>query len=86
MNFSIQDYQIKLPVLIAHSVKIEVIQMELNKSVRLRVYFMKKGENYDEMLTVDTMDVVGEDYAAWGDDDSYLETLVINKYGLVKKE
>lgn len=86
MSFSIQDYEVKRPVLIADSVKIEVAQLELNTSVSLNVFFMKKRETYDEILYVDVMNVVGEEYAAWGDDDSYLENLVIAKYGLVKKE
>jgi hypothetical protein len=81
MSFSIEDYEVKRPVLIADKVRIEVVSLELNKMVRLNVFFYKS----ECFLSVDTIELIGDDYAAWGTDDSYLETYVINKYGLVKK-
>jgi hypothetical protein len=82
MSFSIQDYEVKRPILVANNVRIEVSQLLLNTSVGLNVSFYKD----DSFLFLETIYVVGEDYAAWGTDDTYLETYVINKYGLVKKE
>ena len=38
-----------------------------------------------EILLNEIMIVEGEDYDKWGEDDSYLENLVLSKYGLVKK-
>lgn len=79
MSISIEDYEIKQPVLVADSFKIDIESVELHKTAKMRVSFMKD----DKYLSSDVFFLTQEEYDAWGDDDGYLETLVIKKYGFV---
>jgi hypothetical protein len=88
MSISIEDYDIKQPVLVAKWVKIEVIGVTLGVRAYVRVSFYKEKEDmdsYNAQLSTEVLDIMGEEYAQWGDDDSYLENLVLKKCGLVKK-
>lgn len=79
MSISIEDYEIKQPVLVADSFKIDIESVELYRTAKLRITFMKE----DKYLSSDVFCLTQEEYDAWGDDDGYLETLVIKKYGFV---
>ena len=89
MSFPIEDYEIKQPILVAKCVKIEVISVTLYERAYVRVSFYKSEADvtsYNSQLSTEIMDVYGEAYEKWGQDDSYLETLVFEKYGLVKRQ
>lgn len=88
MSVSIEDYEIKQPVLVARWVKIDVISVILGERAYVRVSFYKDEQDlksYNAQLSTEIMDVYGEQYAQWGTDDSYLENLVFEKYGLKKR-
>jgi hypothetical protein len=77
MSISIEDYEVKQPILVANSIKIEVDGVVLFKTAKLRITFLRD----DVYLSSDIYYLTQEEYNAWGEDDTYLETLVFEKYG-----
>jgi hypothetical protein len=59
------------------------VSVELGCKAIVRVLFYK-DETWDDPVAVKIVIVDGEDYKKWGTDDSYLETFVYEKLGLVK--
>lgn len=85
MNIAIEDYSlIQEPKIINHIV-IQVVQLELYKYVNLRVLLLYKKDDNTTFIDERTIKIEGEEYNAWADDDSYLETLVLQKLGFNKK-
>jgi hypothetical protein len=66
----------------ANNVDIRVINFNLGKSVTVNAV-TKQGDN---IIDIQTYDIIGQEYYDWGQDDSYLENLVLSKLGLVKKQ
>ena len=60
--------------------KVEVL---LKEKAIVRAYFYN-DENLCDPVAVKIVIVEGEDYKAWGQDDTYLETLAFEKLGLNK--
>lgn len=80
MSIPIQDYEVKQPVLIADNVKIDVESVELHRTARVRITFMKEN-NY---LSSEIINLTQEEYDGWNADDTYIENLVLEKYGIKK--
>lgn len=80
MSIPIQDYEVKQPVLIANNVKIDVESVELHRTARVRITFMKEN-NY---LSSEIINLTQEEYDGWNADDTYIENLVLEKYGIKK--
>jgi hypothetical protein len=60
------------------------VSVELGCKAIVRVLFYK-GETWDDdPVAVKIVICDGEDYKRWGTDDTYLETFVYEKLGLVK--
>lgn len=89
MSISIEDYEIKQPVLLAKWIKIEVISIILRERALVSVSFYKDqvdmGSNNGQLST-EIINVSGEQYSQWGTDDMYLENLVLDKYGLKRRD
>lgn len=70
------------PVRVIHHVEIQVLQLTLFQSVSLIVSL------YDEnsfIIDNKVVNVEGQEYANWANDDQYLLNLVLQKLNLTKK-
>lgn len=88
MSFSIEDYEIKQPILVSKCIKIEVISVTLHQGAYVRVSFYKDEQDlnsYNSQLSTEIVPIFGADYEKWGEDDCYLETFIFDKFGLKKK-
>lgn len=81
MSHSIQPFERK-EVIVDRvvSIVVEVYDLVLGVSCKVRCYYMKEDGNScymtDDLLT-------GDDYTNWGTDDDYIVNWVCQKYGLV---
>lgn len=86
-DISIKDFIITPEPIIVKSISINVMSMIFNKSVTLQVYmYSKTNENIKVMVDQKTILVEGDEYTAWGNNDTYLENLVFSKLGLQKAD
>jgi hypothetical protein len=86
MDIPVQDYEIIPPTKIAKRVNFNVM-VELNKRAIVNVRFYATLNEYEmNVLDEKTLVIEGEEYSAWGNDDSYLETLIFSKLGIQKTE
>jgi hypothetical protein len=65
-----------------NNVEIRILNLSLNKFVDLNVTLKQNNDFVNSVY----MRIEGEEYTAWGNDDDYLENLVLNKLGLNRKE
>jgi hypothetical protein len=72
--------QVKIYVI--NNIEIRILNISLNNFVDLSVTMKQDGNYVDSKY----MRIEGEEYQAWGNDDDYLENLVLQKLGLVRKE
>jgi len=64
-------------------VKIEIddIQVTLDDSAKIVVRLLNDSDN---LVNIEIVDVTGDEYNAWGTDDSYIIDLVLTKLGMTK--
>lgn len=64
-------------------VKIEIddIQVTLDDSAKVVVRLLNDSDN---LVNIEIVDVTGDEYNAWGTDDSYIIDLVLTKLGMTK--
>lgn len=62
-----------------YAIRINVIELVLGVSAKIRTEYFT--ENRTLYTTEDILE--GDDYTAWGSDDTYIVNWVANKYGLV---
>jgi hypothetical protein len=67
---------------IISSVEIGVERLILNTSVNVRMIQKTETGNINNMQFVD---IVGVDYSNWGNNDDYLITFMLNKFGFTQK-
>lgn len=72
--------QVKIYVI--NNIEIRILNISLNNFVDLSVTMKQDGNYVDSKY----MRIEGEEYQAWGNDDDYLENLVLQTLGLVRKE
>lgn len=72
--------QVKIYVI--NNIEIRILNISLNNFVDLSVTMKQDGNYVDSKY----MRIEGEEYQEWGNDDDYLENLVLQKLGLVRKE
>ena len=72
--------QVKIYVI--NNIEIRILNISLNNFVDLSVTMKQDGNYVDSKY----MRIEGEEYQAWGNNDDYLENLVLQKLGLVRKE
>lgn len=66
---------------VANNVELRVINFNIGKSVTVNA--IVKQEN--NIIDINTFDISGEEYDNWGQDDTYLENLILTKLGLTRK-
>jgi hypothetical protein len=87
MDLAIKDYVIPQEPLIAKRVNIQVVSMIFNERVTLQVLLYNKPDEFKTVNVEEKFLVIeGEEYTAWGNDDTYLENLVLQKLGLEKAD
>lgn len=69
------------PVLCNRIVILEGISIVPNISARINVALYRDGIH----LTTEEIVMEGEDYANWGNDDTYLEEFVLSYYGMTRR-
>lgn len=67
---------------VINNVDIKVIDLNLGYSVD--VACMKKQDNI--LVSTTMFNISGDEYKAWGNNDTYLEDIILNKLGLTRKE
>jgi fibrillarin-like rRNA methylase len=85
MNIDIAEFSLLQEPKIINHIVIQVVQLELYKYVNLRVLLLYTKDNNTTYIDERTIKIEGDEYNAWADDDSYLETLVLQKLGFNKK-
>jgi len=86
MNYTdIADYEIPQEPKIAKRIQIKIAGMVFNESATFQVsYFLN---DYDKNVQkIEYINVEGDEYAAWNNDDDYIINLVLDKLGLSKKD
>lgn len=88
MNIPIEDKEVKK---IGNLLRIDVIVIPRKRAiVEVKIYNepteeMRQNDIESELILKDRIAIEGEEYDKWGEDDGYLENLILSKYGLVKK-
>lgn len=63
------------------SVEIENLHLELNKSA---IFSVKMFDENSSLVSIERVDIIGDDYNNWGSDDNYVVTFIFNKLGLTE--
>jgi hypothetical protein len=79
LKLSIQNKEI-VTTQVVTSVEILEGTIQLNSSVKFPVKLL--GSN-DEIISIEFIEISGEEYLNWGVDDNYIRNLILNKLELV---
>ena len=79
-NVPVNDKEI-VKTNIVNNVDIRVMNLDLGKSVDVNAV-MRQGE---QLIDVKNFHITGQEYDDWGQDDQYIENLVLTKLGLTRK-
>jgi len=79
-NVPVNDKEI-VKTNIVNNVDIRVMNLDLGKSVDVNAV-MRQG---DQLIDVKNFHITGQEYDDWGQDDQYIENLVLTKLGLTRK-
>jgi hypothetical protein len=71
-----------IKISIINNIDIRITGLDLGKSVNVNV-IMKHDEQFIKSAD---LTIEGEEYNQWGDDDSYLENLILQKLDLYRRE
>lgn len=83
MLIDIETYKIIKEVDISQ-VNIDVLSIDfLNKSAMFKVFFL--NNEFSNNDSIKYVNIQGSEYEGWGNDDSYIIDLILNKLGLIKK-
>ncbi len=80
-NIKVQDKE-QVKIFVINNIEIRIINLSLNKFVDVNVTLKQD----DAFVSSVYFRIEGEEYASWGNNDDYLENLVLNKLGLTRKE
>jgi len=75
MSFEVKDFDLTETNTVSR-VEFRVIQLELNKLCRVSCQLHDK---YNRLIKTEIYDIQGAEYQGWGEDDLYLENLLLNK-------
>ncbi len=80
-NINVQDKE-QVKIFVINNIEMRVVNLSLNKFVDVNVT-LKQDNSFVSSVY---LRIEGEEYAAWGNNDDYLENLVLTKLGLTRKE
>jgi len=72
----------EIKVFIINNVEMRVINLSLGKYVDVNA-ILKQDSNF---VSSQNFRIQGEEYDNWGNNDDYLENLILQKLGLVRKQ
>lgn len=76
------DNKEEIKVFIINNVEMRVINLSLGKYVDVNA-ILKQDSSF---ISSQNFRIQGEEYDNWGNDDVYLENLILEKLGLTRKE
>lgn len=76
------DNKEEIKVFIINNVEMRVINLSLGKYVDVNA-ILKQDSSF---ISSQNFRIQGEEYDNWGNDDTYLENLILQKLGLTRKE
>jgi hypothetical protein len=79
-NIVVDDKE-EIKVFIINNIDMRVIGLNLGSSVSVNVIL----KNNDSFINSVNYDISGQEYEDWGNDDMYIENLVLQKLGLTRK-
>lgn len=83
MNVNIEDYVLKKESIV-NNIDISIVGIDFyNKWARFRVIL---NSDFDIDFSTRYIDICGDEYEAWGNNDEYIIDLILNKLNLVKKQ
>jgi hypothetical protein len=80
-NIQVNDKEV-IKTNIVNNVDIRVINLDLGKSVDVNAVLKQT----DQLVDVKNFHITGQEYDDWGQDDDYIENLILNKLGLIRKQ
>jgi hypothetical protein len=84
-NIQIENYDITQPTLTATAVQLSTSVELYNRAVVGVAFFDTTDPIRSVFVGQKTVVIEGEEYTSWGTSDTYLEDLVFEKLGIVKK-
>jgi hypothetical protein len=72
----------EIKVFVINNVELRIINLSLGRYVDVSVV-LKQG---NEFVSAQNFRIEGQEYDDWGNNDEYLENLVLQKLGLTRKE
>jgi hypothetical protein len=79
-NIVVDDKE-EIKVFIINNIDMRVTGLNLGSSVSVNVIL----KNNDSFINSVNYDISGQEYEDWGNDDMYIENLVLQKLGLTRK-
>lgn len=79
-NIVVDDKE-EIKVFIINNIDMRVTGLNLGSSVSVNVIL----KNNDSFINSVNYDISGQEYQDWGNDDMYIENLVLQKLGLTRK-
>lgn len=79
-NIIVDDKE-EIKVFIINNIDMRVTGLNLGTSVSVNVIL----KNNDSFINSVNYDISGQEYDDWGNDDTYIENLVLQKLGLTRK-
>lgn len=80
-NVQVNDKEV-IKTNVVNNVDIRVMNLDLGKSVDVNAVLKQT----DQLVDVKNFHITGQEYDDWGQDDQYLENLILSKLGLTRKE
>lgn len=80
LQVDVNDFTLDAPVVT--KIEMNVMEMVLDSHVTIAVHYLNAAGN---LLDNKIVKIEGDEYNAWGDDDSYITNLVLTKLGLTKQ-
>lgn len=79
-NIVVNDKE-EIKVFVINNIDMRVTGLNLGTSVSVNVIL----KNNDSFINSVNYDISGQEYDDWGNDDTYIENLVLQKLGLTRK-
>lgn len=86
MDLEIVDYELFQEPIVAKRVYIKLIELRFNEGAKFEVIFFKSAEDYDmRIIKTVIVEMTGNSYLEWKNDDSYVIDFIFRELGISKK-
>ena len=80
IKVNVNDYTL-VQTSIINNIQINILKIDLFKGISLTVNLLSNNKIIDTKI----MNITGDEYTNWGNDDNYIINLVLSKLNLTKK-